>query len=249
MLKFAVGLTLPAAGIVTAQVGEVEHAATPLHDANVEPVAAVAVSVTWVLGAIDAEHAEPQLRLPPPAQDAVTVPLPPLPPFEMLRLPFFSTNDAVTLVGPRSGEIVQVVSVDELHPVQPLALESAPGFDVSVSVEPLLKLPVHGLVAQGSVPVTDPSPLTLTVTAYCLSVNTTDGVTLPLMLVRLQIVLPVPEVDEQPVQPPKLYSAAGVAVSARLAPAVKVVTQGKVVQLTPVPLTVPEPVAETLTLY
>jgi hypothetical protein len=46
MLKFAVGLTLPAAGIVTTQVDDVEHPETPVQDENVEPVPAVAVSVT-----------------------------------------------------------------------------------------------------------------------------------------------------------------------------------------------------------
>jgi hypothetical protein len=216
--------------------------------AAVEPVDGVAVTVTWVPSGIDAEQPEPQFRLPPPAHDAVTVPVP-LPFLARLKLAFFSTKEAVTAVGCMSGEIVHVVMVEELQPVQPFALESEPGFDVSMIVEPLLKLPMHWVVAQGSVPVMVPLPLTLTVTAYCLRLKTTDGVTLPLMLVMLQIVLPVPEVDEQPVQPPKVYSAAGAAVSARLDPEVRVVLQGKVVQLTPVPVTVPDPVADTLTLY
>lgn len=115
-LKFAVGLMLPAAGIVTTQVADVEQPVALLQDANVEPVPAVAVSVTCVLGAIDAEQLVPQLRLPPPAHDAATVPVPPLPPFEIVRLPFFSVNVAVT--------VVAVVIDDNEH--VPVAFVQAP---------------------------------------------------------------------------------------------------------------------------
>jgi hypothetical protein len=66
-----VAVTLVPALTVTAHVPVPEHA--PLQPANLEPAAAVAVSVTEVPGVTDSVHAEPQLI---PAGVLLTVPMP-----------------------------------------------------------------------------------------------------------------------------------------------------------------------------
>jgi hypothetical protein len=79
-----------------------------------------------------------------------------------------------------------------------------------------------------------------------LSVNVAATVVAAAMEVTLQI---APLVDEQPDHPVKVYAAAGVAVSATLAPELTEVVQGKVVQLIPVAVTVPDPLACTVSTY
>jgi hypothetical protein len=64
-----------------------------------DPVCDVAVTVTCVPRGIDAEHVGPQLRLPPPAQVAVTVPAP-FPPLLMLKLAF---SEVPRFLGPASA--------------------------------------------------------------------------------------------------------------------------------------------------
>ena len=211
-----------------------------------DPVWEVAVTVTCVPRGITAEHVGPQFRLPPPAQVAVTVPAP-FPPLLMLKLAFLSPKVAVTVVAAAIEDTVHIAPFVVVHPVQDLKSESVPGFAVRVMVEPLSKLDTQLALAQLTPdPVTVPFPLTCTVRGYFLRTKATVTVVAALIEVTLQI---APFVDEHPVHDENRYSAAGAAVSATLVPESSEVAHGNVVQFTPVPVTVPAPLACTVSAY
>src|SRR5579871_4678842 len=97
-----------------------------------------------------------------------------------------------------------------------------------------------GLEQLMPVPVTVPVPTTCTVTGYVLSVNVAVTDFAAAIEVTLQVLF---EVELQPAHPVKVYSGEAVAVSASDEPESSEAMQGNVVQLTPVPVTVPEPFA------
>jgi hypothetical protein len=112
---------------------------------------------------------------------------------------------------------------------------------VSVSEVPLFTFVMHdGLEQLTPVPVTVPVPTTCTVTGYVLSVNVAVTVLAAAIELTVHTLF---EVELQPAHPVNVYSADAVAVSAIDEPESSKAVQGKVVQLTPVPVTVPEPFA------
>jgi hypothetical protein len=118
---------------------------------------------------------------------------------------------------------------------------------VSVTVVPLFTFEMQDGVEQLTpVPVTVPVPTTCTVTGYVLSVNV--AVTVLAAAIELTVHT-LPEVVLQPTQPVKVYSADAVAVSEIDEPESSEAAHGKVVQLTPVPVTVPEPFAWIVSAY
>jgi hypothetical protein len=123
---------VPPAATVTVH-GLVLHPAP--ESVAVDPVCAVAETVTCVPRGIDAEHVGPQFRLPPPAQVAVTVPAP-LPPLLMLKLAFLSPKVAVTVAAAMIEDTVHVAPFVVVHPIQDLKSESAPAVAVKVTVLP-----------------------------------------------------------------------------------------------------------------
>jgi hypothetical protein len=96
------------------------------------------------------------------------------------------------------------------------------------------------------VPVTVPVPTTCTVTGYVLSVNVAVTVLAAAIELTVHTLLAV---VLQPAQPVKVYSGDAVAVSEIDEPESSEATHGKVVQLTPVPVTVPEPLAWIVSAY
>jgi hypothetical protein len=84
-----------------------------------------------------AEQAAPQLRLPPPAQVAVTVPLP-LPCFAMMKLAFLTANVALTVAALVIVVSAHVVPVVVVQPDHELKSESLPGVATRESDEPEL---------------------------------------------------------------------------------------------------------------
>jgi len=234
---------VPPAATVTVH-GLVLHPAP--ESAAVDPACGAAVTVTCVPRGIDAEHVGPQLRLPPPAQVAVTVPAP-FPTLLMLKLAFLSPKVAVTVAAAPIEDTVHVAPFVVVHPVQDLKSESEPGFAVRVIVVPLSKLDTQLALPQLTPdPVTVPFPLTCTVSGYFFLTKAAETVVADLIEVTLQI---APFVDEHPVHDENKYSAAGAAVSATLMPESSEVAHGNVVQLTPVPVTVPAPLACTVSGY
>ena len=111
----------------------------PLHPANVEPLAAAAVSVTDVPLAKLALHVEPQLM---PAGDDVTVPVP-VPAFVTVSANVVAEllNVAVTA---RAAVIDTVQAPVPVHaPDQPANVEPEAAAGVSVTDAPLVKLALH----------------------------------------------------------------------------------------------------------
>jgi hypothetical protein len=118
-----------AAVIDTTQAPVPLHA--PVQPANVEPAAAVAVSVTDVLLLKLAEHIVPQLM---PAGELVTLPLP-VPAFVKFREKPWTVNVAVT---DRAALMVTTHEPVPLHaPLQPVNSDPAAGAAVSVTDVPL----------------------------------------------------------------------------------------------------------------
>ncbi len=147
------GTVVPAAATVTM------HDPVPLHGAphaEVEPALGVAVRVTCVPGAREAEQVAPQLRL-PPVHDAATVPVP-VPDLETTKLAFLSTKVALTVADAAIDVIVHVAPLVAVQPPDQLwKFESAPGTAVSTTVEPT----VAGTTQLAAVQLMPPVPVTL----------------------------------------------------------------------------------------
>src|ERR687888_339247 len=132
----------------------------PLQPVNVEPAAAVAVSVTVVPSGKEAEQVAPQSI---PAGELVTAPEP-APAFVTVSVCMISAKSAVTA---RSWSMVTVqVPVPLQSPLQPVKVEPASGVAVSVTVVPSAKEAEQ--VAPQSMPagelVTEPEPVPALVT-------------------------------------------------------------------------------------
>jgi hypothetical protein len=143
-------------------VAEPEHA--PLHPANVEPVAGLAVKVTIVLVLKLAEQVAPQLI---PEGDDITVPVP---------VPVFETERPCTPLANVAVTAISLVMTTEQGPVplqapdQPLKVEPDPGDAFSVTVEHSSTSGEHAvpqLILPG--PVTVPDPTGVTFSLYFLT--------------------------------------------------------------------------------
>jgi hypothetical protein len=128
-----------AAFIVTAQVVAVPVQA-PLQPMKVEPVAAAALRVTWVLKLNELVQVAPQLM---PAGVLVTVPVP-VPVLFTVRLKVWTAKAAVTVV---LAVIVtaQVVAVPVQAPPQPVKVEPVAGVAVKVTGVPVTYEAVHAV--------------------------------------------------------------------------------------------------------
>jgi hypothetical protein len=238
-----VAVTLRAAVIEVVQVPEPVHA--PLQPANVEPLAAAAVSVTDVPLAKLAVHVVPQLM---PVGDDVTVPVP-VPAFvtasEKVDAPL---NVAVTA---RAAVIDVVQAPVPVHaPLQPANVEPLAATAVSVTDVPLAKFALQ--VAPQSTPagdeVTVPAPLPAFVTASAnvvaelLNVAVTERAA---VIDTVHAAVPV----HAPLQPANVEPVAAAGVRVTDAPLVKLAVQ-VLPQLMPVgdDVTVPVPVPAFATL-
>src|SRR5262249_37811519 len=103
---------VPPAGTVTWQLPAPAHGPG---NASVDSAAGGPSTVTTVPGGMLAEHTAPQLRLPPPAQVAVTVPVP-LPCFEITKVAFLRANVAFTVVALVIAVSAQVAPVVVVQP-------------------------------------------------------------------------------------------------------------------------------------
>jgi hypothetical protein len=229
-----VAVTDFAALIVTLQVPVPVQA--PLQPANVDPAAALAVSVTTVPLLKLALQMLPQLI---PVGLLVTVPVP-VPALVTLNLNAGTLNVAVTDF---AALIVTLqVPVPLQAPLQPANVDPAAALAVSVTTVPLLKFAlqmVPQLIPAGllvTVPVPVPALVTLNLNAGTLNVAVTDFAAL---IVTLQVPVPV----QAPLQPANVEPAVALAVSVATVPLLKLALQVPG-QLIPVGLlvTVPVPV-------
>jgi len=159
-----------------------------------------------------------------------------------LKVALLRPNVAVTTWTALIDDSVQLLPLVLVHPAQLLKSESAPGFAVKVTLDPLsCETTQVGPAQLIPVPVTVPLPLICIVTAYFFNVKVAVTGVAALIDVTLQT---APAADVQPDQPPKSYSAAGWAVRATLLPESSETLHGNVVQLIPPPpVTVPDPLA------
>jgi len=164
-----------------------------------------------------AEHTAPQLRLPPPAQVAVTVPAP-LPCFEITKVAFLIANVAFTVVAVVIAVSEQVAPEAVVQPDHDLKSESASAVAVSDSDAPesteITQLAIVQLTAP-SVLVILPLPERASVTWIFLIVKA--ALTLAAAL-KFDTTHVAPVADEHPVQVAKSESAPGVAVKVTLLP-------------------------------
>ena len=204
-----VAVTTWAAFIVTVQ--EPLPLQAPLQPMRAEPTAGVAVRVTAVPLANEAEHVAPQEI---PAGALVTVPLPA--PLGLTISVKSGTKVAVTVVFAPSVT-VQVLVLEQPPPLQPVKVEPAVGVAVSVTTVPLVNeaehdapqaMPVGALV---TVPL--PAPLGLTVSVKSGTKVAVTVVSAPSVTVHG----PVPA-QPPPLQPVKAKPALGVAVSVTAVP-------------------------------
>jgi len=164
-----------------------------------------------------AEHSAPQLRLPPPAQVAVTVPVP-LPCFEITKLAFLIANVAFSVVALVIAVSEQIAPVAVVQPDHDLKSESASAVAVNDSDAPesteITQLGIVQLTAP-SVLVILPLPVRVSVTWIFLSVKV--ALTLAAAL-RFDTTHVAPVADEHPVQLAKSESAPAVAVKVTVLP-------------------------------
>src|SRR5439155_17705921 len=126
-----VAVTVVAAVGVTVQV-PVPEQPPPLQPSNVDPLAALAVSVTPVPLGYDAAHVAPQ-SIPAGAEVTAPAPVPDLP---TVRVNCCTLKLAVTVVA-AVGVTVQVPVPEQPPPLQPSNVEPALGVAVSVTAVPL----------------------------------------------------------------------------------------------------------------
>ena len=241
LLTLKVAVTASAALIVTEQV-PVPVQPSPLQPANVDPVAAAAVSTTTCPLVKLAEHVAPQLI---PAGLLVTVPVPvPALLTVSVKLVTVVLNVAVTA----SAALIvteQVLVPVQPAPDQPIKFDPSAGNAVSTTTAPLVKLAEHvvpQLIPAGllvTVPV--PVPALLTVKVKLLVVVLKVAVT-PSAALMVTEHVPVP-VQPAPLQPANVEPVAAAAVSTTTCPLVKL-AEHVAPQLIPAGLlvTVPVPV-------
>src|SRR5258706_9659766 len=164
-----------------------------------------------------AEHTAPQLRLPPPAQVAVTVPVP-LPCFEITKVAFLIANVAFTVVAFVIAVSAQVAPEAVVQPDHDLKSESASAVAVSDSDAPgsteITQLAIVQFTAPSALVIL-PLPVRVSVTWIFLSVKV--ALTLAAAL-RFDTTHVAPVADEHPVQVAKSESAPGVAVKVTVLP-------------------------------
>lgn len=149
------GTVVPLALTVTMHVPEPAQGAPHV---KVEPISGLAVSMTWVPWATDAEQALPQDRVPPPAHVAETVPVP-LPLFATTRLALASAKVAMTVVAVVTFERVHAVPFVLEHPDHDLNAEPLDGAACKLRLDPAGTVTMHELIVQlMPVPVTVPLP-------------------------------------------------------------------------------------------
>jgi hypothetical protein len=122
-----------------------KHELLPLHGApqvTVVLVAGIAVNMMVVPGATDAEHAVPQFREPPPAQVAVTVPVP-LPALAMTNDASSCTNVAVTWVALLTFATVHIVAFTVEQPDHCIRCQPELAFAWRIRVAPTSSGVVH----------------------------------------------------------------------------------------------------------
>src|SRR5436305_412077 len=184
----------------------------PLHSPKVEPTAAVAVSVTTVPSASDAEQVVPHSM---PAGELVTVP-DPEPPRVTESVCTVCANVAVTVWSAPS--VTTQGFVPEQAPLQPVNVEPAAGVAVSVTTVPSAsaaeQVAPQAIAAGELVTVPLPAPAGLTVNVCMISVNVAVAVwSAP----RVTTHVPVPE-QPPPLQPVQVEPAAAVAVRVTAVP-------------------------------
>ena len=142
---------------------------------------------------------------------------PPLPPFVTVSAKVGTSKVAVTAVGP---EIVTVQAAvpEQPPPLQPLKIDPESGVAVSVTAVPLVKFVVqfvpHAMPAGVLVTVPLPVPALVTVRA---DVGTSKVAVTAVAAETFTVQAAVPE-QPPPLQPVKVESAVGVAVSVTTAP-------------------------------
>ena len=232
-----------------AAVGERMHVDVPLQapdqPANVEPEAAVAVSVTCVpLGKVSL-HVDPQLM---PVGALVTVPVP-LPASTTVS---WTGGGVAVKVAPTVVLAVRFTThapVPVQAPVQPPKAELVLTASVSVTDVPLAKLAVQvvgQLMPAGLLRIVPlPAPLSVTVSVICGGVVLNVAVTLVLAL-RVTAQVPVPV--QAPDQPAKVEPVLAAAVNVTGVPLAKLALQ-MVPQLIPagILVTAPAPVPPSAT--
>lgn len=204
-------MTVVAAFIVTEHV-PVPVQPPPLQPRNVEPLPALAVSVTAVPAPYDSVQSTPQLI---PAGDDVTVPVP-APARIWVSVKVLSVNVAVTDFASVTDTTQAPVPVQA--PLQPAKVEPGPSAAESVTDVPWSYVSVQStpqlMPAGAEVIVPVPVPVLVTVSAYARSVKV--AVTLVASDIATTHV-PVPE-QPPPLQPVKLELASGAAVSVTTVP-------------------------------
>src|SRR5207245_2717860 len=185
----------------------------PLQPLKIDPESGVAVSVTAVPLVKFVVQFVPHVI---PAGVLVTVP-PPLPPFVTVSAKVGTSKVAVTAVGP---EIVTVQAAvpEQPPPLQPLKIDPESGVAVSVTAVPLVMFVVqfvpHAMPAGVLVTVPLPVPALVTVRA---EVGTSKVAVTAVAAETFTVQAAVPE-QPPPLQPVKVESAVGVAVSVTTAP-------------------------------
>jgi hypothetical protein len=151
----AVMLAPPAATVTV-------HDPPPLHGAphcTVEPAVGVACSVICVPGVTAAEQVAPQLRLPPPDHEAVTMPEP-FPSFTIAKFASSCTKVAVTCVAACTFVSVHMAPLAVEQPDHCLRCQPWAALARRVRLAPTLTVTGHEAFRQLTlVPVTVPWPL------------------------------------------------------------------------------------------
>jgi hypothetical protein len=205
-----IAVTVAAAVMVSAQV-PVPVQPPPLQPTKVEPALGVAVSVTIAPCAKSSVQSAPQLM---PAGDDTTVPAP-APLRSTVSVCKIGLKVAVTVVAAASATMHDAVPVQP-PPLQPANTEPAVGEAVSVITVPALncapQVAPQLMPAGVDATVPAPRPALVTVSVYCLSANSAVTSVAPLTTTVHGAVPAQPP----PVQPTKVESAAGAAVSVTL---------------------------------
>jgi hypothetical protein len=210
MVVANVAVTLLDAGLASVH-GPVPVQA-PLHPVKMDPLSAVAVSVTAVLARYVAVHVDPQLT---PAGTLITVPAP-LPAKLTVTVLVFAVNVAVTLADALPPSVQVPVPVQP--PLQPANVDPVAAVAVNVTDVPAKYVALHvgpqlipaGLLLTPPAPV--PARLTETVLGFAVKVAVTLADPFP---PSAQVPVPV----QPPLQPANVDPLAGVAVNVTDVPA------------------------------
>jgi hypothetical protein len=213
-----VAVTAMAALTVTTQVPVPLHA--PPQPPNVEPAAAVAVSVNCAPGVTDSEQSDPHEI---PAGALVTVPVP-RPFLVTVSVTGMRLNVAVTVVAAFTVTVQPAVPVQA--PLQPANVEPAAGVAVSVNCVPgdtvsEQSLP-HEMPAGALVTLPVPLPLRVTVSPTGAGLNVAVTV-VAAFTVTAQVLVPL----QAPLHPAKVEPPVPVAVSVNAVPGATVSEQSE----------------------